>query len=42
MLVRALYVSRAVGPQTTTVTSSILATAHKANLAQGIAGELCQ
>jgi hypothetical protein len=42
MLIRLLYVSRAVGPQTTTVTSSILATAHEHNRAQGISGVLCQ
>lgn len=42
MLIRLLYVSRAVGPQTTTVTASILAIAHAANRAQGISGVLCQ
>lgn len=40
--VRLLYVSRAVGPQTTTMTSSILAQAHAHNPAQGITGVLCQ
>jgi hypothetical protein len=42
MQVRALYVSRAVGPQTTTVTASILATAQAHNLQHGIGGVLCQ
>lgn len=37
-----LYVSRAVGPQTTTVTASILATAQAYNAAHGIGGVLCQ
>lgn len=37
-----LYVSRAVGPQTTTVTASILATARAYNAAHGIGGVLCQ
>ncbi len=42
MLVRVLYVSRADGPQTTTVTASILATAHRYNREHGISGVLCQ
>ena len=41
-LVRLLYVSRAVGPQTTTMTTSILAQAHAHNPAQAITGVLCQ
>lgn len=40
--VRLLYVSRAVGPQTTTVTSSILQQAQTHNQTQGITGVLCQ
>lgn len=40
--VRLLYVSRATGPQTTTVTSSILMQAQAHNQAQGITGVLCQ
>lgn len=40
--VRLLYVSRAVGPQTTTMTTSILAQAQANNTAQGITGVLCQ
>jgi hypothetical protein len=42
MQVRVLYVSRAVGPQTSTVTASILATARKHNRTSGITGVLCQ
>lgn len=42
MLVRILYVSRATGPQTGTVTASILATAQAHNAAQNISGVLCQ
>lgn len=42
MQVRALYVSRAVGPQTTTVTGSILSTAQAYNQTHGISGVLCQ
>ncbi len=42
MQVRMLYVSRATGPQTTTVTSSILMKAREHNRAQGITGVLCQ
>jgi Sensors of blue-light using FAD len=42
MLVRALYVSRAVGPQTGTVTANILATAQAHNAQHAISGVLCQ
>lgn len=42
MLVRILYVSRAVGPQTGTVTAGILATAQAHNAAHGVSGVLCQ
>ena len=42
MLVRTLYVSRAVGPQTTTVTGSILLSAQAYNQLHGISGVLCQ
>lgn len=42
MQVRALYVSRVVGPLTTTVTGSILSTAHAYNPLNGISGVLCQ
>lgn len=42
MQVRLLYVSRAVGPQTTTVTASILVKAQSHNPSQGISGVLCQ
>jgi hypothetical protein len=42
MQVRVLYVSRAVGPQTTTVTAAILATARDFNRRSGISGVLCQ
>ncbi len=42
MLVSLLYVSRAVGPQTTTVTSSILTTARFNNPSLGITGVLFQ
>lgn len=41
-LVRLLYVSRAVGPQTTAVTDSILSVAQGANRQRGITGVLCQ
>lgn len=37
-----LYVSRAVGPQTTTVTASILSKAQARNAEAGICGVLCQ
>jgi hypothetical protein len=40
--VRLLYVSRAVGPQTTTMTTSILSQAQAHNQAMGITGVLCQ
>lgn len=40
--VRLLYVSRAVGPQTTTVTDSILSAALHGNRKRGITGALCQ
>ena len=42
MQVRVLYVSRAVGPQTTTVTASIQSTAQANNRQNGIGGVLCQ
>ncbi len=42
MLIRMLYLSRSVGPQTTTVTSSILASAQGYNAQNGITGVLCQ
>jgi hypothetical protein len=42
MQVRVLYVSRAVGPQTTAVTASILSTAQAHNRHNGIGGVLCQ
>jgi hypothetical protein len=42
MLVRALYVSRATGPQTGTVTAGILAAAEAHNAANGVSGVLCQ
>jgi hypothetical protein len=42
MQIRLLYVSRAVGPQTTTVTASILQSARGHNKANGITGVLCQ
>ena len=42
MLVRVLYASRAVGPQTTTVTASILSTAQAQNRKHQITGVLCQ
>lgn len=41
-VVRLLYVSLSVGPQTTTMTTSILAQAQAHNPAQGITGVLCQ
>jgi hypothetical protein len=40
--VRLLYVSRATGPQTTTMTTTILTQAQANNPAQGITGVLCQ
>lgn len=42
MLIRVFYVSTAVGPQTTTVTGSILQTAQTWNAQHGITGVLCQ
>ena len=42
VMVRLLYVSRATGPQTTTVTTSILLQAQAHNPGQGITGVLCQ
>lgn len=42
MLVRLLYVSRSVGPQTGTVTAQILATCEAHNASHGISGVLCQ
>jgi hypothetical protein len=42
MQVRMLYVSRATGPQTTTVTSSILIKAREHNREHNITGVLCQ
>lgn len=42
MLVRALYVSRAVGPQTGTVTANILAASAAHNAAHAVSGVLCQ
>ncbi len=42
MLIRMLYLSRSVGPQTTTMTSSILATAQGFNPQHAISGVLCQ
>jgi Sensors of blue-light using FAD len=42
MQISVLYVSRAVGPQTTTVTASILQKAREYNTANAITGVLCQ
>jgi hypothetical protein len=42
MLVRLLYISRPVGPQTSTTTASILATAQTRNREFDISGVLCQ
>lgn len=42
MLVRALYVSRATGPQTGTVTANILAASQAHNAQHGVSGVLCQ
>ena len=42
MLIRMLYVSTAVGPQTTTVTGTILRSAQAFNVDNGITGVLCQ
>lgn len=42
LLTRLVYISRAVGPQTTTVTTQILETARAFNSAHHITGVLCQ
>jgi hypothetical protein len=42
MLIRVIYVSTAVGPQTSTMTNAILKKAQAWNLANGITGVLCQ
>ena len=42
MLTRLIYISRAVGPQTTTVTTQILETARAYNKAHNLTGVLCQ
>jgi hypothetical protein len=42
MLVRAFYISRSAGPQTSVVTGSILKTAMVFNLVNQITGVLCQ
>ena len=42
MLIRMLYISTAVGPQTTTVTGTILRSAQAFNAENGITGVLCQ
>lgn len=42
MLIRLLYVSRAVGPQTSTVTATILKAARARNREMGVTGVLCQ
>ena len=42
MLIRMLYVSKAAGPQTSTVTARILATAQEQNRLNNITGLLCQ
>jgi len=42
MLIRVFYVSAAAGPQTGTVTASILKAAQAYNRAHGITGVLCQ
>ncbi len=42
MLIRLIYVSRAVGPETEASTESILRTAHAWNAQNGITGVLCQ
>ena len=42
MLIRIIYVSTAVGPQTSTMTNSILKTAQAWNSANDITGVLCQ
>ena len=42
LLTRLVYISRAVGPQTTTVTTQILETARAFNKSQNLTGVLCQ
>ncbi len=42
MLIRIIYISTAVGPQTTTMTNAILKKAQVWNQANGITGVLCQ
>jgi hypothetical protein len=42
MLIRLIYVSKAVDPQTHALTESILRTAHAWNAQNGITGVLCQ
>jgi len=42
MLTRLIYISRSVGPQTTTVTTQILETARRYNKAHNLTGVLCQ
>ena len=42
MLIRIIYLSTAVGPQTTTMTNAILKAAQAWNKANGITGVLCQ
>ena len=42
MLIRVIYVSTAVGPQTSTMTNAILQKAQAWNQANGITGVLCQ
>jgi hypothetical protein len=42
MLIRIIYVSASVGPQTSTMTSSILKGAHAFNASNQITGVLCQ
>jgi hypothetical protein len=42
MLIRVIYVSAATGPQTSTMTRSILQSAHAFNASNNITGVLCQ
>jgi len=42
MLIRLIYVSKAVGPQTRTLTDSILRKAHASNMQDEITGVLCE
>ncbi|WP_296529406.1 BLUF domain-containing protein [Rhodoferax sp.] len=42
MLIRIIYVSKAVGPQTTTMTSAILQASQTWNKAHDVTGVLCQ